>query len=66
MAAQINGQLEFGAPAALSFEAITISALRESWLNHHDQVRRSSLATINPDYSPRNTWRGLSPAAHEE
>src|SRR5690349_15797050 len=47
MAAQINGQLEVGAPAALSFEAITISALRESWLNHHDQVRRSSLVTID-------------------
>lgn len=46
MAAQINGQLEAGAPAALSFEAISIPALRKRWLNYHEQVRRSSLATI--------------------
>jgi integrase len=47
MAAQINGQLEAGAPAALTFEAISIPALRERWLNYHEQVRRSSLATIS-------------------
>ena len=46
MAAQINGQLEVGAPAALSYEPISIPDLRERWLDHHEQVRRSSLQTI--------------------
>lgn len=47
LAAQINAQLEVGAPAALSFEAIAIPDLRERWLNHHEQVLRSSVQTIN-------------------
>lgn len=46
MAAQINGQLEVGAPAALSFDPIAIPALREAWLSHHEYVRRSSLQTL--------------------
>ena len=46
MAAQINGQLEVGAPAALSFEPISIPDLRQRWLDHHEHVRRSSLQTI--------------------
>lgn len=46
MAAQINSQLETGAPAALSFEAITILELRNRWLVHHEQVLRSSVASI--------------------
>jgi integrase len=47
MAAQINSQLETGAPAALSFEAISIVDLRQRWLAHHELVLRSSLASIN-------------------
>jgi integrase len=47
MAAQINGQLEVGAPAALSFEPISIPDLRQRWLDHHEHVRRSSLQTIS-------------------
>ena len=47
MAAQINGQLEVGAPAALSFEPIAIPDLRQRWLDHHEHVRRSSLQTIS-------------------
>lgn len=47
MAAQINAQLESGAPAALSFEVISIAALRDRWLHYHEHVRRSSLATVN-------------------
>ena len=47
MAAQINGQLEVGAPAALSYEPISIPDLRRRWLDHHEYVRRSSLGTIN-------------------
>jgi integrase len=46
MAAQINGQLEVGAPAALSFEPISIPDLRQRWLDHHENVRRSSIETI--------------------
>lgn len=46
LAAQINAQLEVGAPAALSFEPIAILDLRERWLQHHEQVR-SSVQTIN-------------------
>jgi integrase len=46
MAAQINGQLEVGTPAALSFESISIPDLRQRWLDHNEHVRRSSLQTI--------------------
>ena len=46
MAAQINGQLEVGAPAALSFEPVSIPDLRQQWLDHHEHVRRSSVQTI--------------------
>jgi integrase len=47
LAAQVNAQLEVGAPAALSFEPIAIPELRERWLQHHEQVLRSSVQTIN-------------------
>jgi len=46
MAAQINAQLEIGAPAQLSFENISISDLRRRWLLQHEQVLRSSIQTI--------------------
>jgi integrase len=46
MAAEINGQLEVGAPSALSFQPISISNLRQRWLDHHEHVRRSSIQTI--------------------
>jgi site-specific recombinase XerD len=47
LAAQINAQLHVGAPAALSFEPLTIPELRRRWLEHHEQVLRSSVQTIN-------------------
>lgn len=47
LAAQINGQIEVGAPAALSFEPIAIEELRSRWLSHHEHVLRSSVQTIN-------------------
>ena len=47
MAAEINAQLEIGAPSALGFEPISIPELRQRWLDHHENVRRSSLRTIN-------------------
>ena len=46
MAAEINSQLEVGAPSALGFQPISVFELRHNWLDHHEQVRRSSLATI--------------------
>lgn len=46
LAAQINAQLETGAPSALSFEPITIDDLQRRWLEHHEHVLRSSLHTI--------------------
>jgi len=46
MAAEINAQLEVGAPSALGFEPISIPDLRQRWLDHHEHVRRSSLETI--------------------
>jgi integrase len=47
LAAQVNAQLAVGAPAALSFEPVAIPALRDRWLQHHEQVLRSSVHTIN-------------------
>ena len=47
MAAEINAQLEAGAPSALGFEPISVPDLRDRWLEHHEHVRRSSLQTIS-------------------
>src|SRR5688572_23848295 len=46
-AAEINAQLEAGAPSSLGFEPISIPELRERWLRFHEHVRRSSLNTID-------------------
>jgi integrase len=46
LAAQVNAQLQLGAPAALSFEPLSIPELRRRWLEHHEQVLRSSVQTI--------------------
>jgi integrase len=43
LAAQVNAQLECGAPAATSFEPINLPR----WLDHHEDVMRSSVSTIN-------------------
>src|SRR5689334_23036725 len=47
LAAQVNAQLEVGAPAALSFEPVPVPELRRRRLEHHEQVLRSSVQTIN-------------------
>ena len=47
LAAQVNAQLETGAPSATGFEPISIGALRSSWLGYHERVLRSSISTIN-------------------
>jgi integrase len=46
LAAEVNAQLEAGAPSGLSFERVTMSELRRRWLDHHENVRRSSVHTI--------------------
>ena len=46
MAAEINAQLEVGAPSALGFEPISIPEVRTRWLDHHEHIRRSSINTI--------------------
>ncbi|WP_417851289.1 tyrosine-type recombinase/integrase [Thalassoglobus sp.] len=45
-AAEINSQLENGAPVSSSFQSIKIAELQERWLDHHETVARSSLKTI--------------------
>jgi integrase len=47
LAAQVNAQLEVGAPAMTSFESVGLSDLRKRWLDHHEHVLRSALSTIN-------------------
>lgn len=46
MAAEINAQLESGAPSLLGFEPVTSAELRQRWLEHHEHIRRSSVNTI--------------------
>ena len=46
MAAEINAQLEVGVPSALWFQPISFSDLRQRWLDYHECVLRSSVATI--------------------
>ena len=46
-AAQINAQLMVGAPAALSFEPVSVPELRQRWLEHHEQILRSSVQTVS-------------------
>jgi len=46
MAAEVNAQLEVGAPSALGFEPISIPAVRQRRLDHHEHIRRPSLHTI--------------------
>jgi integrase len=46
LAARINAQLAEGAPTVLEFRPIDLKKLIDSWLSHHEDVRRSSLATV--------------------
>ncbi|MBP7937739.1 MAG: tyrosine-type recombinase/integrase [Phycisphaerae bacterium] len=47
LAAQVNAQLETGAPAMLSFEPLSVEELRRRWLDNHEHIMRSSVATIS-------------------
>lgn len=46
MAARINSQLESHTHSVFNFEPVQIDDLQTRWLNHHEQVLRSSLQTI--------------------
>lgn len=46
IAAQVNAQLHAAAPTLLAFSPVTIPELRGQFLDHHEDVQRSSLATI--------------------
>lgn len=46
LAAEINSQLENATRTTLGFEPISIVDLRKKWLDRHEHIRRSSLATI--------------------
>lgn len=47
LAAKINAQLAEGAPTALAFQPINVDVLVDKWLDHHEQIRRSSVATVS-------------------
>lgn len=46
VAAQVNAQLSAGAPTLLAFAPISVAALREQFLTHHEHGLHSSVATI--------------------
>lgn len=46
VAAQINAQLAAQTPTLLAFKPITVADLRHRFLEHHEHVVRSSLATV--------------------
>jgi len=46
MAARINSQLETHTHSVFNFEPVSFDDLQQRWLNHHEQVLRSSLQTI--------------------
>src|SRR5205823_3811940 len=47
LAAQVNAQLEAGAPSALAYEPVTVTELRARWLDHHEHVLRSSVQSVS-------------------
>lgn len=46
LAAKVNAQLAEGAPTALAFHPVDLRDLISRWLDQHEQVRRSSVATV--------------------
>ena len=45
-AAEVNAQLAHGVPSTYGFERITVEELVRLWLEHHELVLRSSVATV--------------------
>ena len=46
IAGQINAQVASCTPTMLAFEPVSVAELRQSFLDHHEHVLRSSLATV--------------------
>src|SRR5579864_8034225 len=46
LAAEVNAQLSAGSRSFLSFVPVTIGELRRGFLDDHEQVRHSSIATL--------------------
>jgi integrase len=46
IAAQVNAQLATAAPTQFSFAPISVSELRAKFLDHHEHILRSSVATV--------------------
>jgi integrase len=46
VAAQVNAQLASNVPTLLSFQPVTVPDLRAQYLHYHENVLRSSLATV--------------------
>lgn len=46
-AAQVNAQLSASAPTLFSFTPLSVAQLQQQFLDHHEHVLRSSLATIS-------------------
>jgi len=47
VAAQVNAQLSTAAPTLFSFTPVTVAELRQRFLDNHEHVLRSSLATVS-------------------
>jgi len=47
VAAQVNAQLAVAAPTLFSFTPLSVQDLRRKFLEHHEHVLRSSLATVS-------------------
>lgn len=47
IAAEVNSQLTSDAPTLFTFMPVTVSELRDRFLNHHREVLGSSVATVN-------------------
>ena len=46
VAAQVNAQLAVTAPTMFSFTPLSVQELRRKFLDHHEHVLRSTLATV--------------------
>jgi len=46
MAAEVNAQIETGAPTSFDFERVSLVQLQKRWLEYHENIKRSSLHTI--------------------
>lgn len=71
VAAQVNAQLAQGAPTLLAFTPIGIADLRQAFLDHHERVLGSTLATVSRYRTATQhlatfaSLKGRPPQAHE-